>query len=305
MVRPAGHPELRVRGILALLHGAWSCVLLLLHVNLMHQPLLIWIALCASVAFFYQWLTADPRMLLVRSVCYAVHGMLSVHVMVCGRRWGFLSSAILFGESSHGCAIEGLQDMRLPFRIIHILLAVQSFSLSQTLVSQFHHPHKGATREHGCSQLRYRSRCNCVGIPLHMVAGVMKIVWLGGSPWQSIVLQIVTRSVRCFLIWCASESLYRQWKTSGLPAAASEEEDEEGMCTVRKRTASSSTEPPWGGCAFVGSFSSDSSDDINEDEGDYGDYGNDDFSNENDDWGDDDSSPEAVKYVPLKDDGMA
>ncbi|CAE8590004.1 unnamed protein product [Polarella glacialis] len=215
-----GHPQLRLRCVVSLLQAVLSLLLacqVLWGAEVVPQALPQ--AACMFVAaatLLGQWRTDQALYFAARALtCWALT-MVSISLAACGRK-------IMPWEP---CNSTGWQDIRQPFRVLHLCEAVRTLLEGLSLSLQYSFPGQGVTDLRGHEQLFYRGYIRPIGILIQLVRGLLKIFILEGTQFQRSSLEIALNFARCPLIAIGSCSLFQQWRSSGtgLPSEPPAEE---------------------------------------------------------------------------------
>jgi len=223
-----GHNQLLVRGLVAFAQAALSLSLLAALGDIPHNQLLMCCQLVASASLVIQWHTASPWMFVLRAAPSFVRVVLLLHLSACGRRHFW-----------QDCDTHGWEDVRCPFRVIHIFAAIRFFLNGSSLLLQFRYPLRGVTTNRGNEQLLYRSCVRIAGVPLQLLRGILKLALLTETDFERSSIEITVNFLRCILITTSAASLFIQWRTTGTGIATVS--PEEGVAASKELAVSEQT----------------------------------------------------------------
>jgi len=203
-----GHRNLLIRGCVGLGQSIITSCLIFWHVDEPHTIPLLICQLFAAGTLIFQWRTGDPWMFVLRAFSAWARCLISYHQAHCGRKW-----------VGTVCDDEGLNDIRVTFRIIHVIASIRMFLNGMSLFLQFCFPKRGVTARRGNEQLFYRGMIQGSGTPIHLARGILKMALLAETKYERIPVEIACNFIRALvLIPIASGSLFHQWLHTGTGA---------------------------------------------------------------------------------------
>lgn len=239
-----GHREFAVRGCLALASCALTLALASNDVDPSHKPATALCQCWVALTLFGQWHTGRRCFFVLRGASGLARFLLLLQESVCGRTWyGLLWLRWLRfsprGEGDGGCGsggageacdIAGWADARMPFRVLHALMALRFLCIATSLLLQVLYPARGVTATCGNRQILRRSMFQTFGIPVSLARGVLKIALLRGTHYERSPLESVVDFLRAAVFLGNACSLLRQWRTSGLGFGGGQLDEERQRC---------------------------------------------------------------------------
>lgn len=207
MVEWSGHSQLSVRSLIAFLQCCVTLTLVGYEINLSHSPITAAMQLLSSLTLLRQYHGKCDSMFVLRGAGSIMRMVVLLHTAGCGRVF----------PATAGCdADPWTGDMRLAFRVIHVVAAVRMLGNGISLFCQYAFPADGVCASRGHRQLHVRSRIRALGVPLHLSRGVLKLVLLRGTRYERLDVEVASNFVRALLLIPISAwSLDAQWRSSG------------------------------------------------------------------------------------------
>ena len=205
-----GHPMLGVRATVALLQCITTMVLVVSGINWSQTVPLAMMQLVSACTLFAQWdRSGRDYMYVVRGCASLARAIVVLRTSACGR---------VFPPWA-GCDAEpwrGHENVRLPFRCIHILAALRQIANAWSLLNQYHIIGDGVTPDTGHRQLWIRARIRASGVPIQLARFVLKIVLLHDTRYERGDIEVATNFIRAaLLVPLSAWSLNHQYYTSG------------------------------------------------------------------------------------------
>jgi hypothetical protein len=193
-------------------------------VDVSHMFIFCFLYLASSATLFRQRHSKCNIAFVLRAGCSISMALVLLHKAVCGRHW--------LGEECE-TAFDG--DVRFPSRMIVFLKVIHKMANAGSLTIQFWSPSAHIIDRHGHDQLWYRSIIRCIGIPLSLVGGCLKLGVLGGTEFERGGMEIAVDFLRGLVIIPLSAwSLRDQWEEPGIGIKEEEGGDVETLGTQLK-----------------------------------------------------------------------
>jgi len=208
--KPEGHPMLGVRGTVALLQCATTLILVFSGINWSQTIPLAMMQFVSAGTLLAQWdKSGRDHMYVVRGCASLVRAIVVLRTSACGR---------VFPPWA-GCDAEpwrGHENIRLPFRCIHVLACIRQLANAWSLLNQYHLVGDGVTPDNGHRQLWIRARIRASGVPIQLARFILKLVLLDDTRYERGDVEVACNFVRAvLLIPLSAWSLNHQYYTSG------------------------------------------------------------------------------------------
>ena len=201
---------LGVRGTVALLQCATTLILVFSGINWSQTIPLAMMQFVSAFTLFSQWdKSGRDHMYVVRGCASLVRAIVVLRTSACGR---------VFPPWA-GCDAEpwrGHENIRLPFRCIHVLACIRQLANAWSLLNQYHLVGDGVTPDNGHRQLWIRARIRASGVPIQLARFILKLVLLDDTRYERGDVEVACNFVRAaLLIPLSAWSLNHQYYTSG------------------------------------------------------------------------------------------
>ncbi len=212
---------LGVRGTVALLQCATTLILVFSGINWSQTIPLAMMQFVSACTLLAQWdKSGRDHMYVVRGCASLVRAIVVLRTSACGR---------VFPPWA-GCDAEpwrGHENVRLPFRCIHVLACVRQLANAWSLLNQYHLVGDGVTPDNGHRQLWIRARIRASGIPIQLARFILKIVLLDDTRYERGDVEVACNFMRAVLLiplsaWSLNHQYYAVWKSTSASGALSD-----------------------------------------------------------------------------------